>query len=196
MYDTTSNGFLRPQLTHHFRVLFLNDKNELLSCSDTLSRQVIAVSPYLQTSPRAGEAQVEKLFIRIEEDVCNLTQRAIQDLLGLDNFTLRLQMLDGTDKVTKTTDITDAWLSSVMHSQLDYGAGKFTEQLIARLQTPLLNGNKLEELRSISPIAELIYTILSHSRLDLINIDKDASNLAVQPLLEINYSSDNVTVIL
>jgi hypothetical protein len=185
-------GILQPNLKHRFQVSFLNEDGELLSMSEGLTRQVIAVSPFTQTSDD-GTAQPTSVVIKIEEDLTNVASKSIQELLQVEDFTLRLETLDGNAQVTKTVCIKGAWLNNIMHSELDYGAA-VRNNVALDLFIPSTFGTLIDTLCEESPVAKMIHTVLSHSNFRLTMSPDEQNPMTVVTLLEIGYNSSNVEV--
>ncbi len=191
-----SFGILHPILKYRFRVSFLNAEKQPLSFSDSLTRQAVSISQYIQTAD-VGEAESETIFIKVEEDVTMFAAKAIQALLAEHDFTLRMETTDGNENVVKTVDIEKAWVQQIFHSEMDYGSGHHrVDRTILKLEIPELQGSYINSIRDKSPEAEMIFQLLAKSELSL-RADPEyhqAPESTVLPVLAIGYNSGSVKV--
>ena len=188
-------GILHPILKYRFRVSFLDDKKQPLSYSAWLTQQAVSISSYIQTADE-GEALPETIFIKIEEDVSMHAAKSIQKLLAEEDFTLRIETLDGINNVTKTVDIEKAWVQKIFHSDLDYAPPAGPDRTVLKLEIPELMGSAINAIREKSAEAEILFQLLAKSEFSLQAVEWNQSYGAqtVLPVLEIGYNSGSVKV--
>jgi len=184
---------LYPTLKYRFQVSFLDTKKKVLPYSSDLTPQVVSVSPYSQMNDKAGESLPEFLYVQLEEDVSNFAAKAMQKLLLLDEFILRIETLDNNNNVIKTTDIEDAWVYKISHSDVDYAATSGPDKTVLRLKIPELMGSAINAIRDKSPEAEMIFQLLADSDLTLYTTESEV-NSTVSPILVIGYNPGSVKV--
>jgi len=188
------SGILMPALKYRFYVRFLDADKQPLSYGDDLTRQVVSISPYNQTAD-VGEAESDALFIKMEEDVSMKAAKAMQLLLAEDDFTLRMETVDGNDRVVKTVDIEMAWLQKIIHSDVDYGAtsgGRNHKLLSLKIPEPM--GSTINAMREKSPEAEMIFQLIAGSEFSLHAEDFNYLGSTVSPILVIGYNAGSVKV--
>jgi hypothetical protein len=192
----TGFGILHPILKYRFRVSFLDGKKQPLPYSAWLTQQAVSISSFIQTAD-VGEAEVETIFVKIEEDITGYAATSIQKLLKEIDFTLRMETLNGQEGVIKTVDLEKAWLQAVFHSEVDYGATTHSvDRTILKLEIPELMGSAINAMREKSPEAEMIFQLLAKSELSLRGDPEyhQAPESTVLPVLAISYNSGNVKV--
>lgn len=118
-----STGILQPNLRHRFRVTFHDRHGDPLSVSDQLAAQVIEVGAYNLKDPLAkfgmiGGGQATTLVF--QDDIANNAAHSIIQLSNRDNFTVRIDYLDGANTVIRTVSLTDVQIAEVQFDKLSY----------------------------------------------------------------------------
>lgn len=177
--------FHTPLLSYRFIVSFWKD-GEKLPFSDDITTGVVSVSSFSQVCSLASASNEEYVDIKIQDDVLNRSQRGIQSLKNVQDFSIKIDYKDCNESSIRTAFFNKCNVISLAHSQLDYTSP--SKETMLSINFPEIISNKINVLRTNSPELDAIYTLLSSSQIELQG--KKDVNAVVSTTMSIGYDSN------
>ena len=154
-------GIQHPKLKNRFAVKIKCGKADNLDC---LTQQIVAVKKIIEDRNVFFGIESGTFRLIVEDDVQGLASRAIHSL-RLQDFSVEVMILDGTENVIETTTFGGCRVQQVRYSDLDYAApssGKFIN-----VDIPNKVGNAVELLKENHPEAYAIFLALSGTNISM-----------------------------
>lgn len=191
------SGVLHPALAHRFRVLFVTKDNELLSDTiNVLTQQVVSISPHELFSNSLGMTG-GILPIEFELDIFHNVVRALTLLREKfhSEFNIRIEYLDGSAGVLRTTTYKNCTVGSVSESKLDYALSSTDE--IVRIESRYPSLTRTDEMveaiskNELWSSMQMLIDMLNKAEIRMVTPAKrrKQESVTLRLLSEISYTS-------
>jgi len=145
---------LQPKLKHRFIVKFYSSDGTELEYGEKLSKQVISTSPITQSNELSKFGIIQngssKFSLTVEDDVLNNGCESVQKLYKEQDFTVKILILDGTDKVLRTFNFLNCTVDKIKHGNFDYASRTYDETTM-KIKSPIwkLPANTTDDVRDL-----------------------------------------------